>query len=275
MSDDTLEVEVVEAPAEEIEITESQAAEPAAEEKPEPAAEKPKAEDDDEPLPKGVQKRIDRAVRRQYEAEAEAKYLREQNARLQEQKQQPETPAKEAAPTPDQYAGGEYDPEFIKALAKHEAKQELQQQFQQIRQQAEQERAQAARIKSAESWNEKLSKATAELPDFADVVGSSSVPMPEHVEQFVRHGAENGPKLAYYLASHPDEAEQIATQHPLAAIRSLMRIEDKLTTPVKKATDTPAPITPVGSKAKSEKDPSDMTFSEFKEYRRKQIAKRR
>lgn len=227
--------------------------------------------EDDAPIPKGVQKRIDRAVRRQYEAEAEAKYLREQIAR---QEQQPKLqPTAEAEPKPEDFQDYET---YLKAAAKHEARQELQQQMQFHAIRAEQERAQAAQRQTAESWNQKVAKATAELPDFTDVIGSSNLPMPDHVKAVIMQ-SENGPKLAYYLASHPDEAEQIASQHPLSAIRSLVRIEDKIEAgkTAKKATDAPAPINPVGSKAKAEKGPEDMSFSEFSEWRKRQIKNRR
>lgn len=268
MSDDTQAVEVTETPeAPEVEAPAAgQVAEQAE------AAPAPKTDDEDTPIPKGVQKRIDRAIRRQYEAEAEARYLREQIARQEQPKPAPK-PATEAEPKLEDFQDYET---YLKAAAKHEARQELQQQMQQHTQRVEQERAQAAQRQTVDSWQQKVSNATAELPDFADVVGSSNVPMPDHVKAVVMQ-SEQGPKLAYYLASHPDEAEQIATQNPLVAIRSLMRIEDKLAAApaAKKATDAPAPINPVGAKAKSEKAPEDMPYGEFTEWRRKQISQRR
>lgn len=268
MSDDTQAVEVVatvEAPKVEA------PAEPVVEEI--EVAPAPKVDEDDAPIPKGVQKRIDRAIRRQYEAEAEAKYLREQIERHQAQPRQVTQPETEAEPKLEDFQDYET---YLKAAAKHEARQELRQQMQQHSQRLEQERAQAAQRHTVESWQQKVAQATAEMPDFADVVGSSNVPMPDHVKAVVMQ-SDMGPKLAYYLASHPDEAEQIANQHPLAAIRSLVRIEDKLSAApaVKKATDATAPIIPVGAKAKAEKAPEDMSYSEFSEWRRKQTAARR
>lgn len=268
MSDDTQSVEVTETP--ETPEVEAPAAGQVAEQA--EAAPAPKTDDEDTPIPKGVQKRIDRAIRRQYEAEAESKYLREQIERQQAQPRQATQPAAEAEPKLEDFQDYET---YLKAAAKHEARQELQQQLQHHARFAEQQRAQAAQRQTVDSWQQKVSSATAELPDFADVVGSSNVPMPDHVKAVVMQ-SEQGPKLAYYLASHPEEAEQIASQHPLAAIRSLVRIEDKLAAApaAKKATDAPAPINPVGAKAKSEKAPEDMSYSEFSEWRRKQTAKR-
>lgn len=275
MSDDTQAVEAVtavEVPAELAAVETTVAPEVPADQSAEtkPAV---KAEDDDAPIPKGVQKRIDRAIRRQYEAEAEAKYLREQIAR--QQVTAPPAPTVPEDVTPKLEDFQDYE-SYLKAAAKHEARQELQQQLSIHAKTAEQERAQAAQRQTADSWNKKVEAVTAELPDFADVVGSSSVPMPDHVKAVVMQ-SDAGPKLAYYLATHPDEAEQIASQHPLQAIRSLVRIEDKIQAEksVKKATDAPAPITPVGTKAKSEKSPEDMSFNEFAEWRKKQIAQRR
>lgn len=272
MSDDTQAVEVVEQPVNQEIVQEVQETQEVQAETQEttPA---PKQEEDDAPIPKGVQKRIDRAIRRQYEAEAEAKYLREQLQR--QQSIQPQTVAQQEIVEPKLENFQNYD-EYIEARAAYIAERKVQDTLSQHNQRLEMERAQAAQRQTVESWNQKVAKATAELPDFADVVGSSNLPMPDHVKAMVMQ-SDVGPKLAYYLASHPDEAEQIANQHPLAAVRSLVRIEDKISSEksAKKATDAPAPITPVGSKAKAEKAPEDMSYSEFSEWRRKQISQRR
>ena len=269
MSDDTLSMEATETPA----VEQVETVEPKVTELPEEVEQEKK--DAEAPIPKGVQKRIDRAIRRQYEAEAEAKYLREQIARAQAQpvQQQAQATITEDAPRLENFQTYE---DFLRAQARFEAKQEINQTLAAQAQREAMERAQAAQRQTAESWQQKVTKATAELPDFADVVGSSSAPMPEHVKQMVLN-SDQGPKLAYYLATHPDEAEQIATQHPLAAIRALVRIEDKLDAAkaVKKTTDAPEPISTVGAKAKSTKSPSEMTDKEFAEWRKKQIAARR
>ena len=259
MSDDIQGMEVaIEAPAVET-VVETEHTE----------APKPKAEDD-EVVPKGVQKRIDRAVRRQYEAEAEAKVLREWKQQ-QEARPAPQ-PQESTEPKLENYQS--YD-DFIAAKAEHIAERKVKETLASYSQQQAMERAQAARRQTVDTWQQKVTQATADLPDFADVVGSSSVPMPEHMQAVIMQ-SDQGPKLAYYLAEHPDEAEQIASQHPLAAIRALMRIEDKLIAPkAKPTTDAPAPISPVGSTTKSEKDPSSMNSTEFANWRRKFISQRR
>ena len=272
MSDDAIQVEVVE--PEQIAIVETEPVEQVSSEhevKPEPA----KIEEEDTPIPKGVQKRIDRAVRQKYEAEAEAKFLREQNQRLQAEMQQKPVKAEQQLLEPKLDDYQDYDT-YLNAKAEFIAERKVQETFAQMQHRAAMEQAQAAQRQTVESWNKRVSSATADLPDFADVVGSSDVPMPDHVRAVVMQ-SEQGPKLAYYLATHPDEAEQIATQHPLAAIRALMRIEDKIEAvkTANKTTNAPAPITPTGAKAKSEKDPSEMTDKEFNDWRRRQISQRR
>ena len=261
MSDNAESVEVVETvePVEEVAAPEAEEIEVA------PA---PKVEEEDAPIPKGVQKRIDRAVRQKYEAEAESKYLREQVARLQEQPKP--KPQQQVEPKLEDFQDYET---YLKAAAKHEARQELQQQMTQHTQRVEQERAQAAQRQSAESWQQKVSSATAEMPDFADVVGSSNIPMPDHVKAVILQ-SEQGPKLAYYLASHPAEAEQIASQHPLAAIRSLVRIEDKIAA-IPKVSKAPDPIKPLGSGRVAESGLSDsISADEWLRRRNKQLQQR-
>jgi len=105
------------------------------------------------------------------------------------------------------------------------------------------------------------------------VVSESETPLTPTMRQAIME-SDAGPKLAYYLASHPDEAEAIAASTPLKAVRALMRIEDSFS--VKQTTSTPAPISPTGSRSttavKSLTDP--MSQNEFEKRRRAFLAKR-
>jgi len=266
MSDNTEAVDVVEEVEEVVEKTPE-----AKPEVVEEVAQAPKEEETE------AQRKINRAVRLQFKAEAQAEQLRERLERIEQRQQEQVRTAvveqTEAEPKLEDFPDYE---NFLKASAKYEARQEFRHELAQHSQRINQQQAQAAQRQTVESWNQKVSSVTAEMPDFDEVVGSSTVPMPDHVKAVVMQ-SEEGPKLAYYLATHPDEAVKIASQHPLAAIRSLMRIEDEITAApvVKKATDAAAPITPVGTKAKSEKAPEDMTFDEFTRYRKKIISQRR
>ena len=224
----------------------------------------------DEPLPKGVQKRIDRAVRQKYEAEAKANVLEERLRHLEQQSYKPAQ--KEAGePTLDQF--DDYQ-EYAKAIARYIAKQELTETLS-AREKAENERnAQAAQSKSAESWQKRVMTAQSEMSDYDDVVGSSDIVFKDPVVLSAIQESDVGPKIAYYLASHPDEADDIADMTGIAAVRAIGRLEAKLQGKTVATTRTPAPISPVGQKAKVDKAPEEMSSKEFAAWRKTFISNR-
>lgn len=225
------------------------------------------------PIPKGVQKRIDRAVRQRYEAEARAKMLEERLSAL-EQRQQPPPQARErddSEPTIDKFQN--FD-EYVAAKAEWIAARKIEQTLTEREKRAAAERETAERQKTAESWQQKLQKATAEMPDFEDVISSADVPMTPAMQQAIME-SDIGPKLAYHLANNPDEAVKIAQMTPMRAIATLGRLEERLSAaPVKTASSAPEPITPVGQRATASKDPDKMSTDEWLKWRREQIKKR-
>jgi len=230
--------------------------------KPEPPAEPP--------IPKGVQKRIDRAVRQKYEAEARAKMLEERVAAM-EARQAPQAPKDAGMPTIEQFDN--FDA-YVEAKSAYIARKQIESTLTEREKRQAAEREATERTKTVESWNKRVEKATAEMPDFEEVISSSEVPMTEPMQQAIME-SDVGPKLAYYLANNPDEARDIARMSPIGAIRTLGRIEERLSKPAeKKPTNAPAPLTPLGSTAKVSKDPSDMSQKEFEAWRKSIIKAR-
>ena len=223
----------------------------------------------EEHVPKGVQKRIDRAVRQKYEAEARAKMLEERLTYLETQSRQPVQQQKVIDNSEPRIENFDNFDEYVRAKAEYIAEQKINQTLseREKRQQAEYEKA--AHQKTAESWNKRLAQATAELPDFEDVLASSDVPMTSTMQQAIME-SDIGPRVAYYLAQNPDEATEIARMSPIAAIRTLGRIEERLATQktVVKVTSAPEPVKPVGSRASVTKDPGKMTDAEYARWRK-------
>ncbi len=235
--------------------------------KPEPETpEEVKDEKPEEPpIPKGVQKRIDRAVRQKYEAEARAKMLEERLARLEQQQYRPPAPKDDGEPTIDKFEN--FD-QYVAAKAEYIAKKQIEATLseREKRQMAEYEAAE--RRKTADSWHKRLVQATAEMPDFEDVLSSSDVPMTEPMQQLIME-SEVGPKLAYYLATHPEEAQKIVGMPPIRMVAALGRIEERLeSAPVKKPTSAPPPLKPVGGRASAKKSPADMSDAEYAKWRK-------
>lgn len=225
----------------------------------------------EEPIPKGVQKRIDRAVRQKYEAEARANELERRVQQFEQQQRQPAQQKAEGEPRIEHFENIE---DYVSAKAAFVADQRIQHTLT-TRERAEAEnRAQAAQRQSADNWNKRVQLATAELPDFEDVVASSDIRFNEPSVLLAIQESNIGPKIAYYLASNPDEADEIAQMRGSSAIRAIGRIEAKLELGKASITKAPPPIEPTGTKAKAVKSPSDMSDSEFDSWRKRHIAAR-
>jgi len=253
---------VVETPAVAVEASTTPAVETPAVETPAP---KP-------PTPEELQKKFDRDAamqRRKYERELQAE--REQRIRLEERlaKAVPERPADPEMPTIDKFDN--FD-EYVTAKAEYIASKKIETTLSEHEKRQEQKRAQTAQQQTVEAWNKRV--AAADIPDFHDVVASSDVPMTSVMQQAIME-SENGPKLAYHLATNPADAERIAGMTPIGAVRALTLIEEGFKKPVAVSKATP-PISPVGSKATSIKSLLDVKdYDEFAKRRAAQIAKRR
>lgn len=221
-------------------------------------------------IPKGVQKRIDRAVRQKYEAEARARVLEERLAAL--ERQAPASkPQNVDAPRLEQFDNIE---DYVTAKAEWVAEQQINKTFS-ARERAEAEaKANQQRKSVGETWAKKVAQATAEMPDFEDVVASSDIQFNDPIALQAIQESDVGPQIAYYLASNPDEADAIAQLTGTAAIRAIGRIEAKIQDKKVAVTKTPEPIKPVGQRAKVDKDPTQMTDKEFAAWRKKYTAAR-
>jgi hypothetical protein len=111
------------------------------------------------------------------------------------------------------------------------------------------------------------------MPDFEDVLSSSEVPMTGPMQQAIME-SDIGPRLAYHLASNPEEAVKIAEMSPMGAIRALGRLEERLASQKTeiKTTNAPPPIKTVGTRATVTKDPGKMSDAEYAKWRKSTVA---
>ena len=223
----------------------------------------------EDPIPKGVQKRIDRAVREKYEAQAEAKMLKERLDRIEQNIQQRVAkPIDNSEPRIDNF--DDFD-QYVAAKAEWIASKKINETLNERERRSAEERAAAAHYQAVDGWNQRLEKATAELPDFKEVIESSDVPMSDFMRDAIVE-SDLGPKVAYWLANNPEEAKKIASMSPLATVKAIGRIEERLESQAKapkKPTAAPAPLKPVGGKASVQKDPGQMSDAEYLEWRKK------
>lgn len=242
---------------------------------PEPVAEQATPVVETPPAPptaEELQKKFDRDAamqRRRYEKDLQAE--REARIRLEERLAQhaPARPADPGMPTIDKFDN--FD-DYVTAKAEYIASKKIESTLSEHEKRQAAEKAQAAQKQTVEGWNKRV--AAADIPDFHDVVAASDVPMTSIMQQAIME-SENGPKLAYHLATNPADAERIAGMTPIGAVRALTLIEEGFKKPVAVSKATP-PITPVGSKATSIKSLLDVKdYDEFSKRRAAQIAKRR
>lgn len=232
--------------------------------------------DKDDPAPKKTrfQKRIDEltakareeerqriADREAYEARIAA--LEEKLGKTDDPKDEPTKAAEgPVEPTPDaknedgtdKYPLGEYDPKYIKDMAKYTFETEFAMREQKAAQEKQAARDAAEKAAIQEAWTEKLTPAQERYPDFQEK-GQQLLSTFEGIDQAYGEylstaimSLDNGPDVLYYLASNPEEANQIVQSGPMRATAALGRIDSEFrseepskSTPTRKVSKAPAP----------------------------------
>lgn len=141
----------------------------------------------------------------------------------------------------DKYPLGEFDPAYIRDLAKHTIAEERkafqefeEQQAKEAEKQAQETRLQQERQQLEESWNQKLAPALERYPDFQEkgqtfVESVNEKVEPTYAEYLtnILMNMEYGPDVFYHLANNPDEAMAIIASGPHKAPAALGRLEAK------------------------------------------------
>lgn len=102
-----------------------------------------------------------------------------------------------------------------------------------------------------DAWTERSTKAVEQFPDFEDVVYRSvedgGPNITEHMQAAIV-GEEDGPAVAYYLATHTDEALRISGLSPARQLREMGRLSERLEVAAKpRLTSVPKPPVHIGS----------------------------
>jgi len=223
--------------------------EPATEE----SSSEPKAEDEageaEKPKDK-LEKRFSKVTKRAQEAEAKAAEL-EARLRDLEAKANPQ-PIAQTANVDDKPRADQFNDafEFAEALAEWSAEKALRD-----RDIAEaQRKADEERNKVIESWNQKVEKAKSSMPDFDDIVASSTVVVSDAIRDAIIE-SDVGAQILYHLASDDEYAESLAKMPAIKALKEIGRLEakyeakqeEKPATEARAVTQSkaPAPISPL------------------------------
>lgn len=190
-------------------------------------------EEDDEPAPKPkknrFQERIDELVRKEREAERRAEALEQRLRELESGSKKEDTPKpqpntqEDGGPRPDaknedgtdKYPLGEFDPSYVRDLARHEAVSQLRLAREEEAQERRQAEIEQAKTQLLSEWEQKLAPAQERYPDFEEkgqelVRGFQDIE-PAYGEHLtaVLMGLDHGPDVLYHLASNPDLANTI------------------------------------------------------------------
>jgi hypothetical protein len=231
-------------------VAEEITSEPVAEEEQlsEPKAEE-EADEAEKPKDK-LEKRFSKVTKRAQDAEAKAEQL-EARLRELEARANPQTIA-QTANVDDKPQASQFDDafEYAEALAEWSAEKALKD-----RDIAESQRkAEEERNKVLKSWNDKVDKAKKEMPDFNDIVSSSTVVVSDAIRDAIIE-SDVGPQILYQIASDDDYAESLTSMSAIRALKEIGRLEAKfeaeLETKPKNVAKTvsqskaPAPISPL------------------------------
>lgn len=214
------------------------------------------------------QRRIDRKNADIAAARTEARMYKE---RLEQLEAQRNPQQRDEVPTLDKFDN--FD-DYMAARVAYETEKVVESRLSKVQQQEAQRKAVEAHQSVMTSWQDKQAAAVDKYPDFADVVGESEAPTTPQMSQAIIE-SDAGADILYYLAQHPDEAKAIARLSPIRQITEIGKLEIKVSTPVvRKPSETPPPVTPVGAKAKAERDPDKMPYKEWVKWREEQAKKR-
>ena len=188
----------------------------------EPEAKEEAKKQDPEKSKDKLNKRFDKVTQRAKQAEAEAQELREKLKSYEAgnvQQPQQETVKAEGKPQASQFNDAF---EYAEALAEWSAENALKQRD------AEEagRKAKETQEKILKSWNEKIAKAKADLPDFDRMVQSSTIVVGDEIRDSILE-SDVGPQLLYFLASDDDFAKRLTEMPVVKALREIGKLEAK------------------------------------------------
>jgi hypothetical protein len=225
------------------------------------------SEEDVQKKRNSFQERINQKTRQVREAEHRAKEA-EERAQLLEQRMNQNQPNLERFPQLDDF---DYDQnsyqqavvQYNAALNQRTVQQAL---TQQEKLQVEHLRRQANQA-TVEAFKERSQAFASEQTDFMAKVSAPSFVQGEAMQQAIIL-SDNGPALAYHLASNPQKTNAINAMAPGLAMMELGRIAQALS-PSKPVltSNAPPPAKSVRASGKIEKDPDKMTTQEYARYR--------
>ncbi len=259
-------------------VDEKSSSEPAVDEgQSEPKLAKDEATDTEEKKqnPK-LEKRFSELTKARKEAEARAEELERRLAAIESNSApQPQSvPASNQKPSPDEFRDAF---EYAEALAEWSAEQALVKREMEVRQRE----AETQKQKVIQTWQQKLEVTKAELPDYEEMVASSTVAVTDAVRDAIIE-SDVGPRILYELASDDELAEKLTTMSIPSALKLIGKLEakfEKTEAPAKAEkksvaakSNAPEPIRPLRSTGGVSDVAIDGEKLSFQQYRAARLA---
>ena len=236
---------------------------------PETAEQQEKPETPEKPKHDLIQRRIDRLTREKYQARAELDQLRKQLEELKTPQQQ-RSAQLDGEPRLENFDNlVDFQRAHSRWMYENLSKEERTRREAETAKQRDAERYTSI----AQNWQKSVAEAAKEIPDIREVLAETAFELQDAVAAEIFESPV-GPQIAYHLALHPDELEELAGKSPGAAIRYLGRLEAKLEAEnvARKKSGAPKPPTPVkGVSATVTQDPDKMSVEEWTKWRNAQI----
>lgn len=200
----------------------------------------------------GFQRRIDELVREREHERAEKQRLLDIMARQQQPQQERQQPAAKGNEEPPKLNDFDDYEKYLSAKFRYEAKQAYAEQKRLDEENAtkaqhqRQVHEQHQKLIEKQSALRKMTEAAEKkYPDFYDkVFNQPDLPITPIIGEAILE-SEMGQDVAYYLGTHPAEAERLAKLSPTAALREFGKIEAALS---KQQSSAPPPINPLNAK---------------------------
>lgn len=227
-------------------------------------------------------KRVQQLLAERHALRERLAYLEGVSQRGQQPEQAPQQPAQPASlpqdlaqwvgdePKPEAFPAGEFDPQFLRAVARFEARSEQAQMLQMQRAHAARQAEQA----QVRTILEQAEAAAKEKPDFREVAGGLGGRLADWQANMV---ALAGPEITYAIGKDADtEASVRAARSPLEVARVIGRVEARLerakadpAPPKPTSAPEPAPRAVRGGNAGT-RAPAEMPMGEYAAWRAKQ-----
>ena len=219
------------------------------------------------------QRRLDRQKAARVEAETENRMLRERLAILEAQNR-PAPKADSEAPKISDFSDIE---SYTAAVAEFKAQKILESRISEMQQKQHEMATRQHQEQITSAWSERVAKTADEFPDWEEVAADTDAQITEVMQRAILE-SDVGPRVAYFLAKHPEEADRIARMSPVRQIAEIGKLEDKVSSlkpTAKKPSAAPAPISPVTGRAKAATGlTDDLSVDDWLRERQRQLKAR-